>query len=86
MNNKKFLVFPVLVISLLVVFVFSQKANAATPNFVTGLGVGNGYKINFANIADGVTWTGGVGGSINATIYTGNASTSSYALTAASAT
>ncbi|MFA5131413.1 MAG: tail fiber domain-containing protein [Patescibacteria group bacterium] len=85
MNNKKFLLIPASILFLLVVFAFSQNALAATPNFVTGLGIGSGYKINFAANADKVTWTAGVGGSINATTYTGNASTSSYALTASSA-
>lgn len=86
MNNKKFLFFPVFFVFLLAFFSFFQTSQGATPNFVTGLGVDTGYKINFANNADGVTWTGGVGGSINATNYTGNASTSNYALTASSVT
>ncbi|MEI6528773.1 MAG: tail fiber domain-containing protein, partial [Candidatus Falkowbacteria bacterium] len=62
------------------------KTFSNTAAFTNGLGIGTGYNINFAANADKVTWTTGVGGSINATTYTGNASTSSYALTAASAT
>jgi len=84
MNNKNFLVLPVLL--LLAVFVLANTSEAATPNFNTGLGVSSGYKINFVANSDGVTWTNGTGGSINAANYTGNASSSSYALTAGSVT
>ncbi len=86
MNNKKTLILPASVLFLLAIFALAPIASAATPNFVTGLGVGSGYKINFAANADGVTWTNGTGGSINAANYTGTASSSIYAVTAGSTT
>jgi len=86
MNNKNFLVFLVSILFLLAVFAFANTSEAATPNFNTGLGVSSGYKINFVANSDGVTWTNGTGGSINASNYTGTASSSVYALTAGSVT